>query len=83
MSTELKLVLLARFATAPEAQMVEELLLREGIETILSGTSDPLGVVSGAQPLVLYVAENDLPRAQEVYQAFFRSDIPEQGDVES
>jgi hypothetical protein len=75
MADELKLLLLARFATTAEAEMAKELLAEEGVESLLSGTHDPLGVVSGAQPLLLYVAEEDFLRAQQVYQAFFTGEV--------
>jgi hypothetical protein len=72
-----RFVLLARFTAVAEAEMVRELLAREGISAILSGTSDPLGVVSGAQPIRLLVAESDLERARSLYQAFFQKPFAE------
>jgi hypothetical protein len=71
-------ILLARFTSVAEAEMVRELLVREGIAVVVSGTSDPLGVVSGAQPIRLLVAESDLERAQSLYRAFFQKPFPEE-----
>jgi len=74
---DVRFVLLARFTAVAEAEMVRELLAREGIPAILSGTSDPLGIVSGAQPIRLLVAESDLERAQSLYRAFFQKPFSE------
>lgn len=71
MSSELNLVILDQFTTVAEAEMVKELLEQEGIMAAVSGETDPLAIVSGAQPVVVLVNEADLSRAQELYQAFF------------
>lgn len=77
---ELQLVKLTEFLTPTEAEMVKELLEEEGIPALVRGQSDPLGVVSGAQPVALLVAEPDLGRATEIYEAFFDRFSEEEGD---
>ena len=68
------LVLLARFSTASEAEMVRELLSQNGIACVLQGRSfgalEPQGVFSAIR---LLVSQNELSRAQELYEAFFVS----------
>jgi len=80
-SSELRLVVLERFTTTAEAEMVKELLAQEGIGAIVSGLTDPLAVVSGA--VVLFVDEADLMRARELYRAFFRSEVEPLNDLSS
>jgi hypothetical protein len=76
--SDVRFVLLARFSTVVEAEMVRELLTREGIPVILTGTSDPLGIVSGAQPLRLLVPESEWERARALYHAFFQKPFSEE-----
>jgi Putative prokaryotic signal transducing protein len=66
-----KLVLLATFPSVVEAEMIKELLETNGIETMIRGETDPIGTKSGAAPSQLLVLEQDLDRAQALYQAFF------------
>ncbi len=73
-----RFLLFAQFTSAVEAEMVRELFQREGIAVVLSGTSDPLGVVSGAQPILLFVAEPDWERAESLYRAFFQKPLLEE-----
>ncbi|MBI3950936.1 MAG: DUF2007 domain-containing protein [Acidobacteria bacterium] len=68
---ELRLVKLTEFLTPTEAGMVKELLEENGIPVLVRGQSDPLSIVSGAQPVALLVAESDLERATIIYEAFF------------
>lgn len=68
---EFQLVKLVEFLTPTEAEMVRELLEENDIPALVRGQSDPLGIVSGAQPVALLVAEQDLERATEIYEAFF------------
>jgi hypothetical protein len=75
-----RFVLLARFTTVVEAEMVRELLAREGIPVMLTGTSDPLGIVSGAQPILLLVAESERERAESLYRAFFQKPFSEESE---
>ena len=65
------LVRLATFPSVVEANMIKELLETNGIQTMIRGESDPIAVTSGAAPTELLVLEQDLERAQGLYQAFF------------
>ena len=65
------LVRLATFPSVVEADMIKELLETNGIQTMIRGESDPIAVTSGAAPTELLVLEQDLERAQGLYQAFF------------
>ncbi len=62
---------LATFHTVSEADMVQELLESNGITTVLHGENDPIGAMSGAEPIILMVEKESLPRATELYEAFF------------
>ena len=66
------LVQLARFSTASEAEMVRALLSQNGIACVLQGRSfgalEPQVVFSAIR---LLVSQNELSRAQELYEAFF------------
>ncbi len=68
------LVQLATFHTVSEADMVQELLESNGIESMLHGENDPIGAMSGAEPIILMVEKEDLERATELYEAFFAGD---------
>jgi len=70
------LVVLASFPNVSEAKMIQELLEDNGIATDLRGDVDPIGVISGVSPTTLLVMGNDLPRAKEIYNAFFAGDQP-------
>jgi hypothetical protein len=65
----LKLRRLTTFATVAEAKMIQELLERNGIESIISGEADPIGVTSGAVVVRLLVDEKDFARALELLPA--------------
>jgi hypothetical protein len=69
----------ATFPTTAEAEMVRELLERNGIEASVSGESDPIGTTSGAVPIELRVAAEDLQRASELYDAYFQSETADAG----
>jgi len=71
------LVELAVFPDVPEAEMIKEILEKNGIQIVQKGEVDPIGAVSGADPITLLVEEKDLPRARELYEAYFAG-----GDVE-
>ncbi len=62
---------LANFPTVSEAEMIQELLEKNDVRTILRGEVDPIGVTSHAVPTTILVEERDLPRARELYEAFF------------
>jgi hypothetical protein len=68
------LTVLANFPTVAEAEMIQELLERNDVRTILRGEVDPIGVSSRAVPTTILVEERDLPRARELYEAFFEGE---------
>ncbi len=70
----LDLVELATFPNVAEAEMIQELLEKNQIRTVLRGEVDPIGVASRAEPTTLLIEERDLARAQEIYEAFFAGD---------
>ena len=72
---EIKLAVLARFATAAEADMVRELLESNAIHTLLRGEVDPISLSFGPAPTALMVAEDDFERAEEIYEAFFAGKV--------
>ena len=69
----------ATFPTIAEADMVRELLQRNGIEATVAGEVDPLGTNLGTAPIELTVAAEDLERALELYDAYFQAEatVPE------
>jgi periplasmic divalent cation tolerance protein len=71
---------LAGFANAAEAGMVGELLSNNGIRAVLKGANfgalEPLVLKGGFSEIELLVAEPDLPRARELYEAFFTRKSP-------
>ena len=69
-----RLVQLARFSTAAEAEMVRVLLSQNGIPSVLQGGNT--GALNPWRPgfeIRLLVSQNELSRAQELYEAFFVS----------
>jgi hypothetical protein len=64
---------LRSFGTSPEAEMVLELLERNGIRAFVEGGgfAVPFGNASG---VVVMVDERDLVRAVELYEAYFESE---------
>ena len=78
------LVELAFFANASEAEMVQELLESNDIETVLRGESDPIGATSMAEPVTLLVEKHKFLSAKEIYDAYFAGDAAEsrEGHVE-
>ena len=73
-----RLLTVARFATAPEAEMMRELLSNNGIDCVLQGANygalEPLPRTGGFSEVRLLVPAKELSRAQELYEAFFVSD---------
>ncbi len=62
---------LAEFTNVSEAEMIQELLEKNGVRTVLRGEIDPIGVASGAAPTALLVEERDLLRGRELYDAYY------------
>lgn len=87
-SSEAKFVLLHRLGSPAEAEMVNDILQKNGIRSaVKSGGADALSPLlsSTARGAVILVDERDFDRAQEIYGAFFGADttpltggIPEQ-----
>ena len=74
----IELVNLATFFNVSEAEMVKEILEKNGIRTVQKGEVDPIGITSGAAPVALLVEERYLPRARRFYEAYFAgTDIAE------
>lgn len=71
---------LAGFANAAEAGMVRELLSNNGVRAVLKGANfgglEPLVLRGGFSEIELLVAEPDLPRARQLYEAFFTRTTP-------
>ena len=70
-----RMVLLARFSTASEAEMVRELLSQNDIACVVQGGTygalEPLPRLGGFSEIRLLVQQNELRRALELYEAFF------------
>ncbi|HXG94337.1 MAG TPA: DUF2007 domain-containing protein [Blastocatellia bacterium] len=66
---------LQSFKTATEAEMVSQLLVQNGIRAFVEGN---FAVIPGSfsQEVVVMVDERDLPRAIEIYEAFFDAESP-------
>jgi hypothetical protein len=79
---EIKLAVLARFATASEADMVRELLESNAIHSVVRGDMDPIALPLGPSPATLLVSEDDFDRAEEIYEAFFAGSIPPVDDAD-
>ncbi len=75
------LVQLATFHTVSEADMVQELLESNGITSVLHGEKDPIGAMSGAEPITLLVEKQSLASALDLYEAFFAGDATVQEDA--
>jgi len=73
-----ELVVLATFKTVAEADMVQELLENNGIISVLHGETDPIGAAGRAEPITLSVEKHDAANAEELYEAFFAGDSPDQ-----
>jgi len=67
----IELVDLADFSNVSEAEMIKEILEKNDIRTIQTGEVDPIGITSGAAPVTLLVEQRYLPRARELYEAYF------------
>lgn len=67
----IELIELATFPSVAEAEMVKEIVEKNGIRTVQRGETDPIGIASGAEPVTLLVEERHLPMAREIYEAYF------------
>ncbi len=85
-----RFVALAHFSNSIEAGMVGELLENNGITSIPQGVNfaglEPLLMPGGYSEITLLVPENELQRAQQLYDAFFEQQadaaLPEDVEVQ-
>ena len=72
-----RLVTLAFFSKTPEAEMARELLSKNDIPCVVQGANfgalEPFPQQGGFSEIRLLVPQNELPRARELYDAFFVS----------
>jgi len=76
-SSEARYLVLHKLGSPAEAEMVNEILINNGIRSMVkSGGADAFSPLLSATAVgaVILVDERDLDRAQEVYRAFFGSD---------
>lgn len=76
-SSEAELVLFHKLGSPAEAEMVNDILQKNGIRSVVkSGMSDAFSPLlsSTAEGAVILIDERDLDRAREVYNAFFGAD---------
>lgn len=67
-------VQLQSFKTSAEAEMVRELLEQNNIRSFVEGGDFAIIPSSFSQEVVVMVDERDLPRAVEIYNAYFDAD---------
>ncbi|HKP11301.1 MAG TPA: DUF2007 domain-containing protein [Blastocatellia bacterium] len=65
---------LQSFKTGAEAEMVREMLNQNGIRSFVEGGDFAVIPSSFSQEVVVMVDERDLPRAVEIYNAYFDAD---------
>jgi Putative prokaryotic signal transducing protein len=76
-SSEAQFVLLHTLGSPAEAEMVNELLLKNGVRSVVkAGYADAFSPLlsATAEGAAVFVDERDLDRAQEIYSAFFGND---------
>lgn len=75
-SSEAKFVLFHKLGSPAEAEMVNDILVNNGIRSaVKSGGADAFApLLSSTAGAVIFVDERDLDRASEVYSAFFGGD---------
>ena len=78
----MSLVKLAGFSTVAEAKMIKELLEENGIETLLRGETDAIGIPSGAARIELLVVGEDLAHSTELYEAYYAGE-PFEGEPQA
>lgn len=91
-SSEAKFVPLHHLGSPTEAEMVNDIFVKNGIRSIIkSGGADALSPLLSAttEGAVIFVDERDFDRARELYEAFFGDDttpltggIPEEEEPE-
>ena len=75
-SSEANFVLFHKLGSPAEAEMVNDILVKNGIRSgVKSGGSDAFSpLLSSTAGAAIFVDERDIDRANEVYSAFFGSD---------
>ena len=76
-SSEAEFVPLHHLGSPAEAEMVNDILLQNGIRAVIkSGGADALSPLLSAttEGAVIFVDERDLDRARELYESFFGQD---------
>jgi hypothetical protein len=92
-SSEARFVRLHHLGSPAEAEMVNDILVKNGIRSMIkSGGSDALSPLLSAtsEGAIILVDERDFDRAQDVYESFFGADttpltgggVSEDGDAE-
>jgi hypothetical protein len=75
---ELELVDLGSFPDPVEAQMIQELLEKNGIISILQSDFNAGAGTFTASPNALLVGKGDFLKARELYEQYFEGDQPEE-----
>jgi hypothetical protein len=70
-------VALRTFTNSAEAEMVREVLSSNGIRSFVQGGDFAVIPSSFSQEVIVMVDERDLPRAIEIYEAYFDSETPD------
>jgi hypothetical protein len=78
------MVLLTSFKFSGEAQMLQELLEKNGVRSYVQGATDTLAIPSGFNEAAIFVDERDLEKAKTLYQEYFEAEVElaEDEDVE-
>ena len=74
---------LQSFKSSAEAEMVSELLERNGIRSFVEGGEFAIIPGSFSQEVVVMVDERDLERAIEIYEAYFNAESNSPNDEQS
>ena len=69
------MVLLASFKFSGEAQMLQELLEKNGVRSYVQGATDTIAIPSGFNDATLFVDERDLEKAKTLYTEYFESEV--------
>lgn len=77
----LSLVMLASFPNPMKAQMVQELLESNGIDSMLQSDFNAGVGPFTASPNAVLIQKSDLPKGLELYEQYFGGDRPEAPDV--
>lgn len=76
-SSEARFVEMNKLGSPAEAEMVNDILLKNGIRSVVkSGGADALSPLlsATAEGAAIFVDERDFDRAEEIYSAFFGAD---------